>query len=414
MRRVVITGLGTIAPLGHNVSEFWGNLLAGVSGAGIISRFDATSFNTRFACEVKNYDPLNYFDKKELRRIDRFGQYGIIAANEAIADSGITKSDIPAEKIGVIMSTGIGGFESFENDTIDMRFMDGVPKPGPFFITKFLANSLGGEISIRYQFRGVNYSPVSACASSTQAVIHAFNYVRTGQAECIVAGGSEAPIIAPSIAGFNAIRALSTNNENFSEACRPFDADRDGFILGEGSAVLMVESLDSALKRGAKIYAEIIGGSEMADAFHATGTHPEGVGAKLAMNGAIQAAGINPDDIDYVNAHATSTIMGDPSEIIALESVFGPRKKKLSISATKSMTGHLLGAAGAIEALSTVLAVNTNKIPPTINTKSIDIDMPSWIDPTLGASADLEVNYAISNSFGFGGHCACATFKKYK
>jgi 3-oxoacyl-[acyl-carrier-protein] synthase II len=413
MRRVVITGLGAVTPLGNTVPEFWNNLLNGVSGAGIITHFNPEGFKTCFAHEVKDFDPLDFFDQKEARKLDRYSHYGIVAANQALSDSGLTGKDIPEELRGVIVASGIGGFETFENEIVGMKSLEEVPRPGPFFITKIIANGLAGEISIRNGFRGINYAPVSACASSSQALIHAFNNIRLAKADCVLAGGSEAPITRFSIAGFNAIRALSTNNEEHLTACRPFDRNRDGFVLGEGAAMILVECLESALSRGAKIYAEIIGCGERADAYHITGSHPEGLGAKLAMSESIREAGIDPEQIDYVNVHATSTILGDPPEIMALASVFANRKRKLQLSATKSMTGHMLGAAGSVEAIATVLSISENKIPPTINTQDVDIDLPVWMDLTLGKQMDMEVNYALSNSFGFGGHCASIIFKKY-
>ncbi len=413
MKRVVITGLGAVTPLGNNVPDFWTALEKGVSGAVPISRFDASGFKTQFACEVKNFDPSLYFDRKEVRKLDRYSQFGLVAAGEAIENSGIKDSGIPADRIGVIMASGIGGFETFETDTGDMNLGEEVPRPSPFFITKIIANGLAGEISIRHALRGVNYAPVSACASSTQAIIHAFNYIRLGKADAILAGGSEAPITKSSIAGFNAIKALSTNNENYAVASRPFDKDRDGFVLGEGAGAVMVESLESAQNRGATIYAEIVGGGEKSDAYHITGTHPEGLGAGLAMKEALREADLTPDQVDYVNVHATSTGIGDPSEIVALQSVFGERSETLYVSATKSMTGHLLGSAGVIEALATLLPLHRGSISPTINTVESDIEIPDWMNLCLGKAVQRKIEVAISNSFGFGGHCACLAFRKY-
>ncbi|MCG8330987.1 MAG: beta-ketoacyl-ACP synthase II [Chitinophagales bacterium] len=413
MKRVVITGLGAITPIGKNITEYWDSLLSGISGAEKIQRFDASQFKTQFACEVKNYDPLEYFDRKEARKLDRFSQYGLIAAREAITDSGIDFSQHDKTRAGVIFSSGIGGFETFEKEVVDYTNSNFRPRFNPFFITKIIPNSLAGQISIKYGLQGINYCPVTACASSTQSIIQAFNYIRLGKADFIIAGGSEAPITEASIGGFNAMKAMSTNNENYKTASRPFDATRDGFVVGEGAGALMIESLDSAIKRGAKIYAEVVGGGESSDAYHITGTHPEGKGAYLAMKAAINEAQISESEIDYINAHATSTGIGDLSEIKAIERLFKPHLNKLQISSTKSMTGHLLGGTGAIEAIASCLSVQTNWIPPTINTRDVDSSIPSEFNLSLGKKSTKEIRYAISNSFGFGGHCAALVFKKY-
>lgn len=413
MKRVVITGLGAITPIGKNIREYWDSLLSGISGAEKIQRFDASQFKTQFACEVKNYDPLEYFDRKEARKLDRFSQYGLIAAREAITDSRIDFSQHDKTRAGVIFSSGIGGFETFEKEVVDYTNSNFRPRFNPFFITKIIPNSLAGQISIKYGLQGINYCPVTACASSTQSIIQAFNYIRLGKADFIIAGGSEAPITEASIGGFNAMKAMSTNNENYKTASRPFDATRDGFVVGEGAGALMIESLDSAIKRGAKIYAEIVGGGESSDAYHITGTHPEGEGAYLAMKAAIKEAQISESEIDYINAHATSTGIGDLSEIKAIERLFKPHLNKLQISSTKSMTGHLLGGTGAIEAIASCLSVQTNWIPPTINTRDVDSSIPSEFNLSLGKKSTKEIRYAISNSFGFGGHCAALVFKKY-
>lgn len=413
MKRVVITGLGAITPIGKNITEYWDSLLSGISGAEKIQRFDASQFKTQFACEVKNYDPLKYFDRKEARKLDRFSQYGLIAAREAIIDSGIDFSQHDKTRIGVIFSSGIGGFETFEKEVVDYTKSSFRPRFNPFFITKIIPNSLAGQISIKYELQGINYCPVTACASSTQSIIQAFNYIRLGKADIIIAGGSEAPITEASIGGFNSMKAMSTNNENYKTASRPFDATRDGFVVGEGAGALMIESLDSAIKRGARIYAEVVGGGESSDAYHITGTHPEGEGAYLAMKTAINEAQISESEIDYINAHATSTGIGDLSEIKAIERLFKPYLNKLQISSTKSMTGHLLGGTGAIEAIASCLSVQTNWIPPTINTRDVDSSIPSELNLSLGKKSTKEIQYAISNSFGFGGHCAALVFKKY-
>ncbi|NJB84237.1 3-oxoacyl-[acyl-carrier-protein] synthase II [Wenyingzhuangia aestuarii] len=413
MKRVVITGLGAITPIGKNTKEYWKNLLNGVSGANKITRFDASKFKTQFACEIKDYNPLDYFDRKEARKLDRFSQYGLIATEEAIKDAKLDFSKLDTNRIGVIFSSGIGGFETFEKEVIDYTKNNFNPRFNPFFITKIISNGLSGLISINHGLHGINYCPVTACASSTQSIIQAFNYIRLGKADIIVSGGSEAPITETSIGGFNAMKAMSTNNENYSSASRPFDTNRDGFVVGEGAGALIIESLESAIKRDAKIYAEIVGGGESSDAYHITGTHPEGLGAYLAMKSGIQEANIKPEKIDYLNAHATSTGLGDLSEIKAIEKLFASSLDKLQISASKSMTGHLLGGTGAIEAISTCLSVNTDFIPPTINTNKVDENIPKELNLSLNEKSSKVINYALSNSFGFGGHCAALILKKY-
>ncbi|MCB0428970.1 MAG: beta-ketoacyl-ACP synthase II [Flavobacteriales bacterium] len=412
MKRVVITGMGAMTPIGNNVPAYWKNLLDGTSGAGEITRFDASNCGTRFACEIKAYDPLNHFEKKDARKLDRFCQYGQVAAQEAVTDAEIDFSKTDRTRVGVIFSSGIGGFETFEQEITDhARHTDA--RFNPFFITKIISNGLSGHLSIRYGLNGINYCPVTACASSTQSIIHAFNYIRMGKADIIIAGGSEAPITPASIGGFNAMKAMSTNNEHHRTASRPFDINRDGFVVGEGAGALIVESLDSALKRNAKIYAEIAGGGEFSDAYHMTGTHPEGLGAFLAMKSALDEAGIHPQDIDHINAHATSTGVGDLSEAKAIEKLFHAHLKNIRINATKSMTGHLLGGTGAIEAIATCLSVQNNQVPPTINTREVDPDISPEMNLTLGEKSTGEINHALSNSFGFGGHCAAIVLKKY-
>ena len=416
MRRVVITGLGAITPIGHEVKTFWNNMLDGKSGIDNITRFDATNFKTKFACEIKGYDPLNYFHKKEARKLDLFGQYGMIAGDEAIKDANLDFEKLDTNRIGVIFGNGMGGIETFEKEIFS--YIKGLPSPpkfNPFFITKIITNSLAGLLSIKYGLRGVNYCPVTACASSNQALIHAFNYIKWGKAEVILAGGSEAPISEASIGGFNSIKSLSTSNDDFSVASRPFDKQRNGFVMGEGAGALVVESLESALQRGAKIYAEIVGGGESGDAYHITGTHPEGLGGYLAMKEAIREAGILPSEINYINMHATSTKVGDVSEAKAVAKLVDYTPDNLQISATKSMTGHLVGASGAIEAITTCMAVHTDEIPPTINTNEIDDEVAVLgLNLTLGKKARRKVNYALNNSFGFGGHCAAIAMKKYE
>ncbi len=413
MKRVVITGLGAITPIGRTVKQYWDNLLKGTSGAGKITRFDANKFKTQFACEIKDYQPLDYFDRKEARKLDRFSQYGLISAEEAIKDAKLEFSKLDTNRIGVIFSSGIGGFETFEKEIINYTNNNFNPRFNPFFITKIISNGLSGIISIKHRLRGINYCPVTACASSTQSIIQSFNYIRLGKADIIITGGSEAPITESSIGGFNAMRAMSTDNENYSSASKPFDKNRDGFVVGEGAGALIIESLDSAIKRNAKIYAEIVGGGESSDAYHITGTHPEGLGAYLAMQNGIKEASITPKEVDYINAHATSTGLGDLSEITAIEKLFESNIDNIQISATKSMTGHLLGGTGAIEAISTCLSVNTDLIPPTINTTEIDENISKKLNLSLGKKTSKKVYYALSNSFGFGGHCAALILKKY-
>ncbi len=413
MKRVVITGLGAITPIGKNRKEYWNGLLNGISGAEKITRFDPTKFKTQFACEIKKYDPLDYFDRKEARKLDRYSQYGLISSQEAVQDAELDFSKLDSSRVGVIFSSGIGGFGTFESEVIEFSERDFQPRFNPFFIPKIISNGLSGQISINYGIRGVNYCPVTACASSTQSIIQAFNYIRWGKADIIITGGSEAPITESSIGGFNAMKAMSTNNENCTEASRPFDKNRDGFVVGEGAGTLILESLDSAKKRDAKIYAEIVGGGESSDAYHITGTHPEGLGAYLAMESAIKEANVSPEKIEYINAHATSTSLGDLSEINAIEKLFKPYLAKLQVSASKSMTGHLLGGTGAIEAISTCLSLSTGSIPPTINTAEVDEKINKKLNLSLHGKTTKEINYALSNSFGFGGHCAALVLKKY-
>jgi len=413
MRRVVITGLGAITPIGKNIATFWGNLIKGKSGSERISRFNPKIFKTRFACEVKDYSASDYFERKEARKLNRFSQFGMIAGSQAITDANIDFSKMNLNRVGVIFASGIGGFETLETETISQHANGFNPRFNPFFITKIIANGVAGMLSIKYGLKGINSCPVSACASSTQAVIHAFNYIKWGKADMIIAGGAEAPITPSAIGGFNAMKAMSTNNEECESASKPFDKDRDGFVIGEGAGALVIESLESAQKRDAKIYAEIVGGGETADAFHITGTHPDGEGAYFAMKTALEEGNISPEDVDYINAHATSTGLGDISETKAIDKLFTKNRNTLNISATKSMTGHLLGAVGAVEAIATCLSIKNDEIPPTINTKEIDESIPKDLNFTLGKSVKKKVNFAISNSFGFGGHCTSIAMKKY-
>lgn len=412
LNRVVITGMGAITPLGNSVEEFWKNAIAGKSGVGEITKFNTENFKTKFAAEVKDFNPSLYFEKNDARKYDLYVQYAIAASQEAIINSKIDLDNINKNKIGVIWGSGNGGIGTFQDQLV--AFVEGgkTPRFNPYFVPKMLGNMASGIISIRHGFKGVNFTTISACASANTALIEAFNYIRLGKADIIITGGSEAPICESTIGGFNALKALSTKNETYDTACKPFDEDRDGFIMGEGAGALILESLSSALKRGAPILAEVVGSGMTADAYHLTSTHPEGEGAYLGMLEAIEEAGINPDEIDYINAHATSTPTGDSSELIAIERLFG-LNLNLSISATKSMTGHLLGAAGAIESILCVNAIRFGIIPPTINSVNIDKEFKDKFNLTLNQAQVKEVKYALSNTFGFGGHVATTLFKKY-
>lgn len=414
LKRVVITGLGAITPLGNNVADYWQGLVDGVSGAAPITLFDASKFKTRFACEVKNFDPSKYLDRKEARKLDRFSQLAIASSEEAVQDAGLLNSGLDVDRIGVIWGSGIGGLRTFLDEVMEFGKGDGTPRFNPFFIPKMIADIASGHISMRYGFRGPNYTTVSACASSTNAMIDAFNYIRLGQADVILAGGSEAAVNEAGIGGFNAMHALSERNDNPATASRPFDLDRDGFVLGEGSACLILEEYEHAIKRGAKIYAEVAGGGMSADAYHLTATHPEGLGAFNVMRNALKDSGFNPEDIDYINVHGTSTPVGDPSEVKAILKLFGESAYRLNISSTKSMTGHLLGAAGAIEAVATVLSVVKDMIPPTINHFTDDPAFDPKLNFTFNKPHYREVRAALCNTFGFGGHNASIVVKKYK
>lgn len=414
LKRVVVTGLGAITPLGNNVEETWNALCAGKSGCGPITLFDASKFKTQFACEVKDFDPNLYFDKKEARKLDRYAQLAIAAVKEGIADSGIDLDTVDKNRIGVIYSAGIGGIKTFQDEVGSFDAVQG-PKFNPFFIPKMIADIAAGQISIMYGFHGPNYGTVSACASSTHGLIDAFNLLRLGKANIIVAGGAEAAICEAGVGGFNAMKALSTRNDDPARASRPFSGSRDGFVMAEGSGCLILETLDYAKARGAKIYAEVVGSGMSADAYHLTATHPEGLGAKLVMQAALEDAGMQPSDIDYINVHGTSTPVGDVSEALAIKEVFGEHAYKLNISSTKSMTGHLLGAAGAVEALICVKSVQEDIVPPTIN--HADDDMDEHIDYNLNFTFNQAqkrvVNAALSNTFGFGGHNGSIIVKKY-
>jgi 3-oxoacyl-[acyl-carrier-protein] synthase II len=414
LNRVVVTGLGAITPLGKTVPEYWEGLLNGVSGADIIKQFDISKFKTKFACEVKDFDPANYFDRKEARKIDRFTQLALVASEEAVKDAGISKENVDPDRVGVIFASGIGGITTFSEEVANFALGDGTPRFNPFFIPKMILDIAAGQISMRYGFRGPNFAVVSACASSTNAIIEAFDNIRLGRADIILAGGSEAVISPAGVGGFNAMKALSERNDDPKTASRPFDKDRDGFVMGEASGMLVLESLDHAIARGAKIYCEIAGGGATADAHHITAPHPEGLGAKNVMHAALKDAGMKAEDIQYINVHGTSTPLGDIAETKAILNVFGEHAYNLNISATKSMTGHCLGAAGVIEALACILAVTKDVIPPTINHFTDDPDLDPKLNFTFNKPQYRTVNAALSNTFGFGGHNASVIVKKYK
>ena len=411
MKRVVITGLGAITPIGNNVSEFWKNAVNGKSGAKQITKFDTSKFKTKFACEIQDFDPTLYLEHGEIRKSDLFTQYALHAASEAIHDSGLEIAKMSPFYIGVIWGSGQGGMTTFESELESYHQNDKNPRFNPFFIPKIITNMASGMISLKYGLMVINYNTVSACATANTALMDAFNYIRLGKAKVFVTGGSESPISEASIGGFNALKAMSTRNEDPTAASRPFDRDRDGFVMGEGAGALIVEEYEHAKKRGAKIYAEIVGASMTADAYHMTATHPEGLGASKAMQIALKEAKLNPLDVDYLNCHATSTPVGDVSEITAIQNVFGREPENLKIGATKSMTGHLLGAAGAIEAIIAIKAINNNIIPPTINLEQLDDRIPSKMKIVANSALETKVNVAMSNAFGFGGHNAIVIFK---
>ncbi len=411
LKRVVVTGLGTINPLGHNLSETWENAVNGVSGSNLITRFDASKFKTHFACEVKNYDANNYFERKEGRKMDLFTQFAIIAGDEAIKDAAFPET-VEKNEIGVIWGSGIGGITTMYDEIMNFAACDQTPRFNPFFIPKMIGDMAAGQISMRYGFRGPNFGTVSACASSTHALIEAFNCIRMGKAIAVITGGSEATINQPGIGGFNSMQALSTNNDEYQTASRPFCKTRDGFVMGEGAAAIVLEEYEHAVSRGAKIYAEMVGGGASADAYHMTATHPEGAGAILCMQRAFADSGMQPEDIDYINVHGTSTPVGDIPELLAIGKVFGEHTYKLNISSTKSMTGHMLGAAGAMEAAFSIMAIKENIVPPTINHKEWDPQIDSKLNLTLHKAQKREVRAALSNTFGFGGHNASVIFKK--
>jgi len=411
--RVVVTGIGALTPIGNTASAYWDSLIKGVSGAAPITHFDASKFKTRFACEVKGFDPGAHFDRKEARKMDKFTQYAMVAADEAMRDSGLNPEAVDSDRVGVIWGSGIGGLDTFLHECLDFAKGDGTPRFNPFFIPKMIADIASGHISIKYGFRGPNFTTVSACASSTNALIDAFNYIRLGMADVIVTGGSEAAVNEAGMGGFNALQALSTRNDSPETASRPFDLDRDGFVLGEGAGAVILESLEHAQKRGATIYAELVGGGLSADAYHITAPHPEGLGALNVMRNALRDARMQADEIDYINVHGTSTPLGDVSETKAIGQVFGDHAHNLNISSTKSMTGHLLGAAGVIEAIASILAVKHGVVPPTINHFTDDPAFDPKLNFTFNQAQHREVRAALSNTFGFGGHNASVIFRKY-
>ena len=412
LKRVVVTGLGALTPIGNNVSDYWDALITGKSGCANITYFNTEKFKTKFACELKNFDPLKHFNRKEARKLDRFAQYALVSSDEAIKDSKLNLDEIDKFRVGVIWGAGIGGLETFQNEMTNYSEGDGTPRFNPFFIPKMIADIAPANISIKYGFMGANYTTVSACASSANAMIDALNYIRLGHCDVIVTGGSEAAVTIAGMGGFNAMHALSTRNENPKTASRPFDATRDGFVLGEGAGTLILEEYEHAKKRGAKIYAEVIGGGMSSDAYHMTAPHPEGIGVERVMLNSLRDAGIKPEDVDAINTHGTSTPLGDVAELKAITKVFGKHAKNININSTKSMTGHLLGAAGAIEAISSILSISHGIIPPTINHTTVDKDIDPSLNLTLNKSQKREVNIAMSNTFGFGGHNACVVFKK--
>lgn len=414
LKRVVVTGLGALTPIGNTISEYWENLINGKSGAAPIKQFDASKFKTQFACEVKDFNVEDFIDRKEARKLDQFSQYAMVSATEAMADSGLMESDPNLDRIGVIWGSGIGGLKTFQDEAQNFFSGDGTPKFNPFFIPKMISDIAAGHISIKYGLRGPNYVTVSACASSTNAIIDAFNLIRLGKADAIVTGGSEAAVNEMGMGGFNGLKALSTRNESPETASRPFDLDRDGFVLGEGAGALILEEYNHAVKRGAKIYAEVCGGGMSGDAYHMTAPHPEGIGARNVMLAALEDAEMKPEDIDYVNVHGTSTPLGDIAETKAILQVFGEHAYDLNISSTKSMTGHLLGAAGAIEAIACILAVQNDVIPPTINHFTDDPELDNKLNFTFNKAQKRVVNAALSNTFGFGGHNTSVIVKKYK
>ncbi|MCW3073187.1 MAG: 3-oxoacyl-ACP synthase [Flaviaesturariibacter sp.] len=414
LKRIVVTGMGCLTPLGNSITEYWNNLRNGVSGCAEITQFDASKFKTRFACEIKNFDPTNYMDRKEARKLDRFSQTAIVASDFAVQDAGINKDNVNVDRVGVVYASGIGGLITFQEEVMNFAKGDGTPRFNPFFIPKMISDIAAGHISMRHGFRGPNFSVVSACASSTNAMMEALNLIRLGKSDIIITGGAECVVSEAGIGGFNAMKALSERNEDPKTASRPYDKDRDGFVMGEGAGVLVFEELEHALARGAKIYCEVAGAGATADAHHITAPHPEGLGARNVMIQALDDAGMQPTDIDYINTHGTSTPLGDLAEVKAIQGVFGEHAYKVNISSTKSMTGHCLGAAGVIEAIACIMSVQDDIVPPTINHFTDDPELDSRLNFTFGKAQERVVNAALSNTFGFGGHNACVIFKKYK
>ncbi|HTI07950.1 MAG TPA: beta-ketoacyl-ACP synthase II [Puia sp.] len=414
LKRVVVTGIGALTPIGNNLNDYWKGLLEGVSGADLITLFDASKFKTRFACELKNFDPLQHLEKKEARKVDRFTQIALAASDEAVRDSGIDKNTMNPDRIGVVFASGIGGLITFQEEVINFAKGDGTPRFNPFFIPKMILDIAAGHISMRHGFRGPNFAVVSACASSTNAIMEAFNLIRLGMADIILSGGSEAVVSEAGVGGFNAMKALSERNDDPKTASRPYDKDRDGFVMGEGAGALVLEELEHAKARGARIYCEIAGCGATADAHHITAPHPEGLGAKNVMFAALRDAGMKPEDIDYINTHGTSTPLGDSAEVKAIMDVFGEYAYSVNISSTKSMTGHCLGAAGVIEAIACVMSVLHDEIPPTINHLTDDPDLDPRLNFTFLKPQQKKVRAALSNTFGFGGHNACVIVKKYQ
>ena len=413
LKRVVVTGIGALTPLGNTVAEYWNNLQNGVSGCDAITLFDASKFRTRFACEIKNFDATNFLEKKEVKKLDRFSQTAVVASDQAVKDAGITGENVNGNRVGVILGSGIGGLITFQEEVMNFAKGDGTPRFNPFFIPKMILDIAAGHISMRYGFRGANFSVTSACASSTNAMMEAFNIIRLGKADIILTGGSESVISEAGVGGFNAMKALSERNDDPKTASRPYDKDRDGFVMGEAAGILVFEELEHAIKRGAKIYCEIGGAGATADAHHLTAPHPEGLGAKNVMLQALEDAGMQTTDIDYINTHGTSTPLGDIAETRAIVDVFGDHAYNINISSTKSMTGHCLGAAGVIEGIACIMAVQNDVVPPTINHFTDDQDLDSQLNFTFHKAQKRTINAAISNTFGFGGHNACMIFKKY-
>jgi len=412
LKRVVVTGLGALTPIGNNIEEYWNALVNGVSGAAPITYFDAAKFKTRFACELKGFNATDFMDRKEARKMDRFTQYAMVASDEAIADSNLDLEKINKLRVGVIWGAGIGGLETFQNEALNFGAGDGTPRFNPFFIPKMIADIAPGNISIKNGFMGPNYTTVSACASSANAMIDSLNYIRLGTCDVIVTGGSEAAVAIAGVGGFNAMHALSTRNDSPKTASRPFDAERDGFVLGEGAGAIILEEYEHAKARGAKIYAEVIGGGMSSDAYHMTAPHPEGIGVIAVMKNCLENSGIKPEDVDHINTHGTSTSLGDVAELKAISKVFGEHAKNININSTKSMTGHLLGAAGAIESIAAILAMKHGIVPPTINHVNVDENINPELNLTLNKAQKRDIKIAMSNTFGFGGHNACVAFKK--